>query len=73
MIPSGFVKSSDGLELAWRAWPAQHPKGVIVIVHGLAEHGMRYAETASVLADAGWSIYSVDLRAHGLSPDVPGS
>ena len=73
MNPNGFVTTSDGLELAWRAWPAKKPRGAVIIVHGLAEHGMRYAETAHVLADAGWSAYSVDLRAHGLSPDVPGS
>jgi lysophospholipase len=73
MNPSGFVTSRDGLELAWRSWPADRPRGALVIVHGLAEHGMRYAETAGVLSDAGWSVYSVDLRSHGLSPDPPRS
>lgn len=73
MNPSGFVRSEDGLELAWRSWPADRPRGALVVVHGLAEHGMRYAETASVLCDAGWSVYSVDLRSHGLSPDPPGA
>ncbi len=30
MNNDGWVKTSDGLELAWRAWPANNPKGAIV-------------------------------------------
>ena len=73
MKNDGTVRTADGLDLAWRAWLADEPKGIIVLVHGLAEHGNRHAATALFLADAGWHVYSVDLRAHGFSPDPPRS
>lgn len=69
----GYCRSSDGLDLHWRAWTPSAPHGVIVIIHGLAEHGGRYQETAEYLAAHGWAVYAGDLRGHGLSPDAPGA
>lgn len=66
---SGRVETSDGLSLVWQAWQPPDPAGVIVIVHGLAEHGGRYGETAEHLAAHGCAVYAMDLRGHGLSPD----
>jgi lysophospholipase len=45
----------------------------VVIIHGLAEHGGRYRETAEFMSANGWLVYTCDLRAHGLSPDPPGA
>ena len=67
----GRVRTSDALDLVWQSWKPPAPGGVIVIVHGLAEHGGRYRETAEFLADNGWAVYACDLRAHGLSPNPP--
>ena len=67
--PAGTVRTADGLDLVLRAWPAPEPRGAIVLVHGLAEHTGRYAETAAHFAGLGWSVYAADLRGHGLSPD----
>ena len=67
----GRVRTSDALDLVWQSWKPPTPGGVIVIVHGLAEHGGRYRETAEFLADNGWAVYACDLRAHGLSPNPP--
>jgi acylglycerol lipase len=67
----GRVRTSDALDLVWQSWKPPTPGGVIVIVHGLAEHGGRYRETAKFLADNGWAVYVCDLRAHGLSPNPP--
>jgi glycerol kinase len=64
-----MIKTSDGLELFSQSWIPAHAKGVIAIVHGLAEHGGRYADTARYLAGTGWAVYACDLRSHGLSPD----
>ncbi|MBT8058406.1 MAG: lysophospholipase [Gammaproteobacteria bacterium] len=69
----GRIATEDGLELVWRSWTPEAPCGVIAIVHGLAEHGGRYRETGEAFARAGWAVYACDLRAHGLSPDPPGS
>lgn len=67
----GRVPTLDGLELSWQAWLPPAPRGVIAVIHGLAEHGGRYRETAEALSAAGWAVYAVDLRAHGLSPNPP--
>jgi alpha-beta hydrolase superfamily lysophospholipase len=67
----GRVQTADDLGLAWRAWVPETPRGLLAIVHGLAEHSGRYDETASVFARAGWAVYAVDLRAHGHSDNPP--
>ena len=64
-----MIKTSDGLELFSHSWVPGKAAGVILIVHGLAEHGGRYADTAKYLAEMGWAVYASDLRSHGLSPD----
>jgi len=69
----GRVKTTDQLDLVWQCWTPASPRGVVVIIHGLAEHGGRYQETARFLSSNGWVVYACDLRAHGLSPDPPGA
>jgi lysophospholipase len=65
-------RTADGLDLHCRSWAPSGPNGVIVIVHGLAEHGGRFRETAEFFAQQGWAVFAGDLRGHGLSPDTPG-
>jgi alpha-beta hydrolase superfamily lysophospholipase len=65
-------RTADGLDLHCRSWTPANPCGVIVIVHGLAEHGGRFHETAEFFAAQGWVVFAGDLRGHGLSPDAPG-
>ena len=67
----GRVTTADQLELVWQSWAPASPRGAITIIHGLAEHGGRYQETAEALAANGWAVYCGDLRAHGLSSDPP--
>jgi alpha-beta hydrolase superfamily lysophospholipase len=70
---SGRITTADKLELVWQSWTPPAARGIIVIIHGLAEHGGRYKETARFFADNGWAVYVCDLRSHGLSPDPPGA
>jgi alpha-beta hydrolase superfamily lysophospholipase len=37
-------------------------------VHGLRDHGSRYAEAAQTLTRAGVAVHALDLRGHGRSP-----
>ena len=67
----GRVKTADELDLVWQSWTPVSPRGVIVIIHGLAEHSGRYRETAQFLSANGWAVFACDLRAHGLSPNPP--
>jgi alpha-beta hydrolase superfamily lysophospholipase len=51
-----------------RAQVPERPWGVAVLVHGLAEHSGRYAQTMADLAARGLACYVPDLHGHGLSP-----
>jgi len=66
---SGRTTTSDHIELFWQSWRPDQPVGVIVLIHGLADHSGRYSETAEYFARQGWAIYACDLRGHGKSSD----
>jgi alpha-beta hydrolase superfamily lysophospholipase len=52
----------------WRAWLPDTPAiGVVVIVHGVAEHSGRYAYLGEKLAAASYAVYAADHHGHGLS------
>ena len=65
-------RTADGLDLFCRSWAPHEPRGLIVIVHGLAEHGGRYRPTAEFFCGEGYAVFAGDLRGHGLSLDSPG-
>ena len=66
---SGRIMTSDDVELFWQSWCPEKPVGVIVLIHGLADHSGRYTSTAEHFARHGWATYACDLRGHGLSSD----
>jgi len=54
-----------------QAWlPERDPRVVVVISHGLAEHGGRYAALAERLVAHGYAVYALDHRGHGRSTGV---
>jgi alpha-beta hydrolase superfamily lysophospholipase len=60
------LTTADGVDLFTYCWlPAQQPKAVVQIAHGLAEHAARYARLATALNAAGYAVYANDLRGHG--------
>jgi alpha-beta hydrolase superfamily lysophospholipase len=64
----GWLGSADGTRLYWQAWGAPGAaRGPVVLVHGAAEHGGRYAHVAERLVTAGYSVYALDHRGHGRS------
>lgn len=64
--------SADGLLLYYRAWGVESPRAVVRIVHGLGEHGGRYAPLAETLQERGIASYALDLRGHGISEGIRG-
>ena len=64
------VTTRDGLGLWLRRWRPRTPKGVLVVVHGLAEHSGRYVHVGDRFAERGYAVYAPDLRAHGRSPGL---
>ena len=64
--------SSDGLELAVAVFePAEAPKGIFQIVHGMAEHKERYYGFMEFLASKGYVAVIHDQRGHGESLKQP--
>ncbi len=51
---------------AWRP-AAGDVRGVLVIMHGLRDHGDHYAVFAATLCARGYAVYAFDLRGHGRS------
>ncbi len=68
-----LVQTQDGLALHVRRWrPATPARGQVLIVHGLGEHGGRYAHVAADLQGQGWDVTAYDQRGHGHSAGAQG-
>lgn len=62
MATSLLLKSGPYVQ-GW--FPEGRPVGSVVISHGLAEHGGRYATLAAALNAAGWAVHAIDHAGHG--------
>lgn len=74
MSTSEFQLKLQGEGVAFvRAWlPAQQPAlACVQIVHGMSEHGGRYARFATALNRAGFAVYAQDLPGHGRTARAP--
>lgn len=67
-LTSDELSTADGLRLRLHHWAAPSPIAVIAVVHGIAEHGGRYAWLAMQANARGIGVVTVDLRGHGRSP-----
>lgn len=66
------LTAADGTALSVRDWDgAGHRRGVL-LMHGLGEHGGRYAHVARFFDDCGWAVRSYDHRGHGRSGGARG-
>jgi alpha-beta hydrolase superfamily lysophospholipase len=62
-----------GIELYYQFWvPDGEPKAVLIIIHGLGEHGGRYPHVIERLVPHGYAVYTMDLRGHGRSSEQRG-
>lgn len=65
----GTLATDDGLALYWQSWqPPGEPEGVLLMVHGLAEHSGRYLNPVRHFVARGWTCFGFDYRGHGRSP-----
>jgi alpha-beta hydrolase superfamily lysophospholipase len=47
--------------------PKSPPEQLILICHGISEHGARYAPVANYLAETNKAVFAIDHRGHGLT------
>lgn len=58
--------SEDNKEIFYYKWsPEQKVKGIVQIIHGMAEHAFRYNDFAEFLIRNGFGVYANDHRGHG--------
>jgi acylglycerol lipase len=69
---TGEVRAADGVRLHYRSWPAAAERAVLLVSHGLGEHGGRYAALAEDLAEHGITVHAIDHRGHGHSGGARG-
>jgi alpha-beta hydrolase superfamily lysophospholipase len=69
---SDSLLARDGTRLALHRWPGSGDRGTVLIVHGLGEHGGRYAHVAAWLAERGFRCLGYDHRGHGRSAGARG-
>jgi alpha-beta hydrolase superfamily lysophospholipase len=67
VLTDSTLTTADGLRLASRAWMPADVKAVMAnaVVHGIAEHGGRYAWLAALANAQGIGVVTLDLRGHG--------
>ncbi|MHA1945516.1 MAG: alpha/beta hydrolase [Candidatus Hodarchaeales archaeon] len=63
----------DGINIFYQIWrPEGTPKGIVQLVHGIAEHSGRYMHVVSKLISDDFIVYAADHRGHGRSDGHPG-
>jgi alpha-beta hydrolase superfamily lysophospholipase len=63
-----YLRAPDGSQRFVRCWqPAGPARAAAVVVHGICEHGGRYAALAEILCRQGLAVYAPDLLGHGRS------
>jgi alpha-beta hydrolase superfamily lysophospholipase len=69
---TGWVDCNDGAKLFVRRWKAEtgKPVALIHLVHGMAEHSLRYRRMAEKLCSHGFEIWAADMRGHGKTADL---
>jgi alpha-beta hydrolase superfamily lysophospholipase len=68
----GVFLSSDNVRIFYQSWQVAHPKGILVISHGLGEHSGRYQNLLETLSGKGISVYAPDHRGSGMSGGIRG-
>lgn len=67
MSTSRELVCSDGESIQYRVWIPEERQidGVLLILHGMAEHSLRYQRFAAYLNSKGIAVYAPDHRGHG--------
>ncbi len=56
---------AEDIELTGTMYHSDGDKGVVQVIHGMAEHRGRYEEFGRTLPQHGYSVYTYDQRGHG--------
>ncbi|HEY4114774.1 MAG TPA: alpha/beta hydrolase [Rhizomicrobium sp.] len=68
VVQDAFV-TRDGLRLPLRHWNAEHPRAIIVALHGMSDYSEAFDLPGPWWAAHGITTYAYDQRGFGLSPN----
>lgn len=61
-------KGYQNFNIYYQYWlPEGHPKAILLIAHGFAEHSGRYSNVVNYFVPRGFAVYALDHRGHGKS------
>ncbi|HEX2935122.1 MAG TPA: alpha/beta hydrolase [Bacteroidales bacterium] len=63
----GYIESVGGIQLKMVCWIPEKMSYLVVLIHGLGEHILRYRPWAGKFNDEGIGVIGIDLRGHGES------
>ena len=67
-LSTGYIRSESGHSIFYSRWrPTRAARAVVLILHGLGEHGGRYRHLAAALVQAGYMVYAHDHQGFGRS------
>jgi len=69
---TSWLDCDDGTRLFLRRWKNETgtPIAAVLIVHGMAEHSLRYRRLAEKLCSRGFEVWAGDMRGHGQTADL---
>jgi len=62
------VITADGTALPLSSWLPEHPRAVVVAVHGFNDYSEAFEDVGPALATRGVAVYAFDLRGFGQAP-----
>ena len=62
-----FITGRTGKKLYYHTWSVEKPRARVIIVHGFAEHCLRYDRFAQKLNEIGLEVVGYDQQGHGRS------
>lgn len=72
VMKKSIIKSFDNEKITCYCWDdVKEPLGVVQIIHGMAEHALRYGDFAKFLNNNGYIVFADDHRAHGKTAGSP--
>ncbi len=63
-----YFKGYRNYNIYFQYWlPEGHPKAILLVAHGFAEHSGRYSNVVNYFVPRGYAVYALDHRGHGKS------
>jgi alpha-beta hydrolase superfamily lysophospholipase len=72
LLQEKTFQTHDGVELFYRYWSTEKPRGAIVLIHRGHEHSGRMAHLVDELQLPDYAFFAYDARGYGRSPGVRG-